>query len=182
MPRSRLFYPFFVAHFITRGKHSQLPTNHGASLANSQKTDSPPSMVHLERFRITASGNAMPMVFSCSCRAVASVKTKVPGRSLGAFSCRYRSGSSRTSSRASNRSNHRVTNARLDTRGETLSVCHRRYLAGIGFVKGKNTRSERWDFAAYGDHLYATRNDQNEDATAAGKHIKSSRTVWYVRK
>jgi hypothetical protein len=57
-----------------------------------------------------------------------------------------------------------------------------KYSAGIGFVKGENTRSERWDFAAYGDRLYATRNDQNEDATAAGKHIKSSRTVWYVRK
>jgi hypothetical protein len=56
------------------------------------------------------------------------------------------------------------------------------YSAGIGFVKGENTRSERWDFAVYGDRLYATRNDQNEDATAAGKHIKSSRTVWYVRK
>jgi len=56
------------------------------------------------------------------------------------------------------------------------------YSAGIGFVRGENTRSERWDFAAYGDRLYATRNDQNEDATAAGKHIRSSRTVWYVRK
>lgn len=56
------------------------------------------------------------------------------------------------------------------------------YSAGIGFVKGENTRSERWDFAAYGDRLYATRSDQNEDATAAGKHIKSARTVWYVRK
>ena len=56
------------------------------------------------------------------------------------------------------------------------------YSAGIGFVKGENTRSERWDFAAYGDRIYATRNDQNEDATAAGKHIKSSRSVWYVRK
>ncbi len=56
------------------------------------------------------------------------------------------------------------------------------YSAGIGFVKGENTRSERWDFAAYGDRLYATRNDQSEDATAAGKHIKSSRMVSYVRK
>jgi hypothetical protein len=56
------------------------------------------------------------------------------------------------------------------------------YSAGLGFVKGENTRSERWEFAAWGDRLYATRNDQNEDATAAGKHIKSSRTVSYVRK
>lgn len=56
------------------------------------------------------------------------------------------------------------------------------YSAGIGFVKGENTRSERWDFAVSGDRLYATRYDQNEDATAAGKHIRSSRTVWYARK
>jgi hypothetical protein len=57
-----------------------------------------------------------------------------------------------------------------------------KYSAGVAFVKGENTRTERWDFATYGDRLYATRNEQNEDATAAGKHIKSSRTVSYVRK
>ncbi len=57
-----------------------------------------------------------------------------------------------------------------------------KYSAGIGFVKGENTRTERWDFATYGDRLYATRNEQNENVTAAGKHIKSSRTVSYVRK
>lgn len=56
------------------------------------------------------------------------------------------------------------------------------YSAGIGFVKGENTRFERWVFAVYADRLYATRNEQNEDATAAGKHIRSSRTVWYGRK
>jgi len=55
------------------------------------------------------------------------------------------------------------------------------YSAGVGFLKGQNTRTERWDFATYGDRLYATRNEQNEDATAAGRHIKSSRTVSYVR-
>jgi hypothetical protein len=57
-----------------------------------------------------------------------------------------------------------------------------KYSAGIGFVRGANTRTERWDFATNGDRLYATRNEQNEDATAAGKHIKSSRTVSYMRK
>ncbi|HUJ15460.1 MAG TPA: hypothetical protein VL284_16865 [Thermoanaerobaculia bacterium] len=57
-----------------------------------------------------------------------------------------------------------------------------KYSAGIGFVRGENTRTERWDFATFGDRLYATRNEQNEDATAAGKHIKSSRIVTYVRK
>lgn len=57
-----------------------------------------------------------------------------------------------------------------------------KYSAGVGFVKGENTRTERWDFTIYGDRLYAARNEQNEDATAAGKHIKSSRTVSYVRK
>jgi len=56
------------------------------------------------------------------------------------------------------------------------------YSAGVAFVKGENTRTERWTFAVYGDRLYATRNDRNEDATAAGKHIKSSRTVTYVRR
>jgi hypothetical protein len=56
------------------------------------------------------------------------------------------------------------------------------YAAGVAFVKGENTRTERWEFASYGDRLYATRNDQHEDATAAGKHIRSSRTVSYVRK
>jgi hypothetical protein len=55
-----------------------------------------------------------------------------------------------------------------------------KYSAGVAFVKGENTRSERWELTAWGDRLYATRNDQNEDATAVGKHIKSSRTVSYV--
>jgi len=53
------------------------------------------------------------------------------------------------------------------------------FSAGIAFVKGENTRTERWELAAFGDRLYATRYDQSEDATAAGKHIKSSRTVTY---
>jgi len=56
------------------------------------------------------------------------------------------------------------------------------YSAGVASVKGENIRTERWELAAYGDRLYATRNDQNEDATAAEKHIRSSRTVSYVRK
>src|SRR6185369_8619730 len=56
------------------------------------------------------------------------------------------------------------------------------FSAGVGFVKGENTRTERWEFAVIGDRLYATRYDQSEDATAAGKHIKSSRTVTYARK
>jgi len=56
------------------------------------------------------------------------------------------------------------------------------FSAGLGFVKGENTRTERWDLAVYGDRLYATRYDQSEDASAAGKHIKSSRTVSYARK
>jgi len=56
------------------------------------------------------------------------------------------------------------------------------FAAGVAFVKGENTRTERWTFAVTSDRLYATRYDQSEDATAAGKHIKSSRTVSYVRK
>jgi len=56
------------------------------------------------------------------------------------------------------------------------------FSAGIGFVKGENTRTERWELAVFGDRLHATRYDQSEDATAAGKHIKSSRTVTYTRR
>jgi len=56
------------------------------------------------------------------------------------------------------------------------------FSAGLGFVKGENTRTERWTLAVSADRLYATRYDQSEDATAAGKHIKSSRTVSYARR
>jgi len=56
------------------------------------------------------------------------------------------------------------------------------YSAGVAFVKGENTRTERWNFAAWGDRLFATRHERNEDATAAGKHVRSSRTVTYVRR
>ena len=56
------------------------------------------------------------------------------------------------------------------------------YSAGVAFVKGENTRKERWEFAAQGDRLYATRSDEDNEASAAGKQIKSSRTVWYTRK
>jgi len=56
------------------------------------------------------------------------------------------------------------------------------FSAGLGFVKGENTRTERWTLAVSGDRLSATRYDQSEDATAAGKHIKSSRTVSYARR
>src|SRR5579859_3553868 len=71
-----------------------------------------------------------------------------------------------------------IGNDGIPTAAERVS----NYAAGVAFVKGENTRIERWDFAASGDRLYATRNEQSEDATAAGKHIKSSRTVSYVRK
>lgn len=57
-----------------------------------------------------------------------------------------------------------------------------KFTAGVAFVKGENTRSERWEFATAGDRLYATRNDEDDEAAAAGKHLKSSRTVWYTRK
>jgi len=56
------------------------------------------------------------------------------------------------------------------------------FVAGVLFVKGENTRSERWELAVHGDRLYATRNDEENEASAAGKHIKSSRSVWYTPK
>jgi len=56
------------------------------------------------------------------------------------------------------------------------------FSAGVGFVKGENTRTERWELVVHGDRLYATRCVQSEDATAAGKHLRSSRTVTYARR
>jgi len=56
------------------------------------------------------------------------------------------------------------------------------YSAGVLFVKLDNTRTEHWDFAVHGDRLYATSNHEDNEATAVGKHINSSRTVSYTPK
>ena len=54
------------------------------------------------------------------------------------------------------------------------------YAASFLFVKAGNVRKERWEFAVSGDHLYASRNDQENHASALGKNVASSRTVNYV--
>ena len=42
--------------------------------------------------------------------------------------------------------------------------------------------SERWELAVYGDRLYASRNEEEDRATAIGKSIVSARSVVYVPK
>jgi hypothetical protein len=54
------------------------------------------------------------------------------------------------------------------------------YAAAFLFVKAGNVRKERWEFAVSGDHLYASRNEQENHASALGKNVASSRTVSYV--
>lgn len=54
--------------------------------------------------------------------------------------------------------------------------------AGALFVKAGNIRTETWTFAVAADRLYATRNGQEDNASAAGKKMTRSRTVSYVTK
>ena len=54
------------------------------------------------------------------------------------------------------------------------------YSASFLFVKAANVRRESWEYAVHGDRLYATRNDENDRASAAGKAVTSSRTVYYT--
>jgi hypothetical protein len=53
------------------------------------------------------------------------------------------------------------------------------YSASVLFVKAANVRKERWEIAAAGDRLYATRADQSNRASAAGKTLASSRSVTF---
>ncbi len=53
------------------------------------------------------------------------------------------------------------------------------YSASVLFVTAANVRKERWEIAAAGDRLYATRADQSNRASAAGKTLASSRSVTY---
>jgi hypothetical protein len=54
------------------------------------------------------------------------------------------------------------------------------YSASILFLKAGNVRKERWKFAVIGDRLYASRNEQDDRATALGKSIVTSRSVTYA--
>jgi hypothetical protein len=56
------------------------------------------------------------------------------------------------------------------------------YSASFLFVKAGNERKERWELTVAGDRLYASRNDEDNRASAVGKSIVSSRSVVYVPK
>ena len=54
------------------------------------------------------------------------------------------------------------------------------YSASILFFKAGNVRKEKWTFAVHGDRLYASHNDQDDQASALGKSIVTSRSATYV--
>ncbi len=54
------------------------------------------------------------------------------------------------------------------------------YSASVLFVKAANLRKERWEIAAAGDRLYATRVEQSNRATAVGKVVGNSLSVVYT--
>ena len=54
------------------------------------------------------------------------------------------------------------------------------YSASILFLKAGNVRKEQWKFAVVNDRLYASRNEQDDRATALGKSIVTSRSVTYA--
>ena len=56
------------------------------------------------------------------------------------------------------------------------------YSASFVVVSASNIRKERWEFAVFGDRLFAARGDEENRASAVGKSIVSSRTVTYVPK
>ena len=56
------------------------------------------------------------------------------------------------------------------------------YSASFLFVKAENVRKERWEIAVSGDRMYASRNEENDRATAIGRSLVSSRSVQYVPK
>lgn len=56
------------------------------------------------------------------------------------------------------------------------------YSASFLFVKAENARKERWEVAIAGDRLYASRNEEQDRASAVGKNLVSSRAVVYVPK
>lgn len=54
------------------------------------------------------------------------------------------------------------------------------YSASILFVKAGNVRTERWKFAVIGDRLYASLNEQDDQASFLGKNIVTSRSATYA--
>jgi len=53
------------------------------------------------------------------------------------------------------------------------------YSASVLFLKAGNVRKEQWKFAVFGDRLYASRNEQDDRASALGKSVVTSRSVTY---
>jgi hypothetical protein len=56
------------------------------------------------------------------------------------------------------------------------------YSGSFLFVKAGNVRKESWEYAVSGDRLFASRNDENDRASAAGKSMVTSRSVSYTPK
>jgi hypothetical protein len=56
------------------------------------------------------------------------------------------------------------------------------YSASFLFVKAENARKERWELAVSGDRLYASRNEEDDRASALGKSLIRSRSIVYVPK
>ena len=54
------------------------------------------------------------------------------------------------------------------------------YSASFVVVSASNVRKEHWDFAVFGDRLYAAHSDEENRASAVGKSIVSSRSVAYA--
>lgn len=54
------------------------------------------------------------------------------------------------------------------------------YSASVLFLKAGNVRKEQWKFAVNGDRLYASHNEQDDQASALGKSIVTSRSATYA--
>lgn len=54
------------------------------------------------------------------------------------------------------------------------------YSASVLFVKAGNVRKERWKFAVIGDRLYASLNEQDDQASLLGKSIVTARSATYA--
>jgi len=54
------------------------------------------------------------------------------------------------------------------------------YSASFVIVSASNVRKEHWDFATFGDRLYAAHSDEENRASAVGKSVVSSRSVSYA--
>jgi hypothetical protein len=69
---------------------------------------------------------------------------------------------------------------RIRVRADGIPVAAERdsnYSASFLFVKAANVRKERWEIAVAGNRLYASRADQNNEASAVGKNIAGSLSV-----